>query len=86
MPEIPDHSYKISVIAGSGSGKTNAFLNLINHEPDNDKISLYKKDPCKAKYQLLINKRESTRLKYLNDIKAFIEYSNDMDDIHKNIE
>ena len=39
-----------------------------------------------AKYQLLINKRESTGLKYLNDSKAFIEYSNDMDGINKNIE
>ena len=38
------------------------------------------------KYQLLINKRESTGLKYLNDSKAFIEFSNDMDDIYKNIE
>ena len=41
---------------------------------------------CKAKYQLLINKRESTGLKYLNDSKAFIEYLNDMDNIYKNIE
>ena len=39
-----------------------------------------------SKYWLLINKRESTGLKYLNDSKAFIEYSNDMDDIYKNIE
>ena len=36
-------------------------------------------------YQLLINKRERTSLKYLHDSKASIEYSNDMDDIHKNI-
>ena len=35
---------------------------------------------------MLINKRESTGLKYLNDRKAFIEYSNDMDDIYENIE
>ena len=35
---------------------------------------------------MFLNKRESTRLKYLNDSKAFIEYSNDMDDIYKNIE
>ena len=35
---------------------------------------------------MLINKRESTGLKYLNDPKAFIEYSNDMDDIYENIE
>ena len=44
---------------------------------------LYAKDPYKAKYKLLINKRKRTGLKYLNDSKAFIEYSNDMDDIYK---
>ena len=49
------------------------------------KICLYAKDPYEAKYQLLINKRESTALKYLNDSKSFIEYSNDMDNIYKNI-
>ena len=74
------------IIGGSGSGKTNALLNLINHEPDIDKIYLYAKDPYEAKYQFLINKRESTGLKHLNDSKAFIKYSNDMDDIYKNIE
>ena len=47
---------------------------------------LYAKDPCEAKYQLLINKRESTGSKHFNDSKAFIEYSNDMDDIYKNFE
>ena len=46
---------------------------------------LYAKDAYEAKYQLLLNDRESTGLKYLNDSKAFIEYSNDMDDIYKNI-
>ena len=35
---------------------------------------------------MLISKRESTGLKYLHDSKAFIEYSNDTDDIYKNIE
>ena len=35
---------------------------------------------------MLINKSESTGLKHLNDFKAFIEYSNDMDDIYKSIE
>ena len=68
----------------SRSGETNALLNLINNEPDVDKIHSYAKDPYKAKYQLLINKRESTGLKYLNVSKAFIEYSNDTDDIYKN--
>ena len=60
--------------------------NLINHEPDIDKIYLYAKYPYEAKYQLLIKKRESTDLKYLSDSKAFIEYSNNMNDIYKNIE
>ena len=64
----------------------NALLYLTAYELDIDKIYLYAKDPYEAKYQLLINKRESTGLKYLNDSKAFIEYSNDMDDIYKNIE
>ena len=85
-PEIPDHPYWILIIGGSGSVKTNALLNQINNEPDIGKICLYAKDPYKAKHQLLINERESAGLKYLNDPKAFIEYSNDMDNIHKNIE
>ena len=85
-PEFPDHPYRILIIGGSGSGKTNALLNLIDNEPDTDKIYLHTKDPYKAKYQLLINKRESTGLKYLNDSKAFIEYSNNIDDTYKNIE
>ena len=80
-PEISDHPYRILIIGGCGSGKTNALLNLINHEPDIDNIYLYVEDPYKAKYQLLISKKESKGLKYLNDSKAFIEYSNDMDDI-----
>ena len=61
--EIPDHPYRILIIGGSGSGKTNALLNLISHEPDMDKIYLYAEDPYEAKYQLLINKRENTSLK-----------------------
>ena len=60
QPEIPDPRHRILIIGGSGSGKTNALLNLINHEPDIDKIYLYAKDPFEAKYRLLINKREST--------------------------
>ena len=61
--------------------KKKLLLNLINHKPDIYKIYLYAKDPYESKYQLLINKRDSTGLKYLHDSKAFIEYSNDMDDI-----
>ena len=84
-PYIPDHPYRILIIGGSGSGKSNTLLNLINNQPDIDKIYLYAKDSYKAKYKFLINKRESIRLKHFNDPKAFIEYSNDMQDIYKNI-
>ena len=37
-PEIPDHLYRILIIGGSGSGKVNALLNIINNEPDIDKF------------------------------------------------
>ena len=84
-PYIPDHPYRILIIGGSGSEKANALLNLINNQPDIDKIYLYAKDPYEAKYQFLNNKRESTGLKYFNDLRAFIEYSNDMQDVYKNI-
>ena len=50
-PYILDHPYRISMIGRSGFGKTNAFLNLINKQPDIDKIYLYAKDPYQAKYQ-----------------------------------
>ena len=43
-PYIPDHPYRILIIGSSGSGKTNALLNLINNQPDIDKIYLYAKD------------------------------------------
>ena len=60
--EISDHPYEILIIGDSGSGKTNVLLNLISHEPVIDKIYLYAKAPYEEKYQLLINKRESTGL------------------------
>ena len=82
---IPDHPYRILII-GSGSGKTNVLLNLINNQPDTDKIYLYAKDPYKAKYQYLINKREKAGLKHYDDPKAFIEYSYDTQGVYKNIE
>ena len=80
-PYIPDHPYRILIIGGSGSGKTNILLNLINNEPDIDKIYLYAKYLYEQKYQFLKNKRE----RHFNDRKAFIEYSNDMHDVYKNI-
>ena len=85
-PYIPDHPYRIQIVDGSGSGKTNALLNLINNQPDIDKIYLYAKDPYEAKYQYLIDKRKKVGLDYFKDPKAFMEYSNDMYDVYKNIE
>ena len=58
-PYIPDHPYRILIVGGSGSGKTNALLSLINNQPDIDKIYLYAKDPYEKKYQ------------YLSRIKSF---------------
>ena len=72
-PYIPDHPYRTLMIGGSGSGKTNALLNLINNQPDIYKIYLYAKHPYEAKYQFLVNKRERTGLKYFNDPKALIK-------------
>ena len=84
-PYIPDYPHRILIIRGSGSGETNALLNLINSQPEIDKTYLHAKDPYESKYQFLINKRESVGLKGLNDPKVFIEYSNDMQDVYKNI-
>ena len=55
-PYIPDHLCRILTIGGSGSGKTKALLNIIENQPDIDKIYLYANDPYEAKYQYLINK------------------------------
>ena len=71
-PYIPDHPYRILIVDGSGSRKTNALLNIINNQPDVDKVYLYAKDPYDAKYQYLINKREKLGLDHFKDPKAFI--------------
>ena len=85
-PYIPDHPYRILIAGGSRSGKTNALLNFINNQPNIDKIYLYANDLYEAKYQYLIKKREKVGLSHYDDPKAFIEYSNDMQDVYKNIQ
>ena len=85
-PYIPDHPYRILIIGSSGSGKTNALLNLINNQPDIDTIYLYGIDPYEAKYQYLIKKRKKVGLDHFDDPEAFIEYSNDMQEVYKNID
>ena len=49
-PYIPDHPYRILIIGGSVSGKRNTLLNLINNEPDIDKIYLCAKYLDRPKY------------------------------------
>ena len=71
-PYIPDHPYRTLIIRGSGSEKANV-------------LSHCKRSFC-SKNQLFINKRESTGLTHFDDPKAFIEYSNDMQNVYKNIE
>ena len=66
-------------------GKTNTLLNLIKNQEDIDKIYLYAKDPYEAKYQYLISKHKNVGLNHYDDPKAFMEYSNDMQDM-QNIE
>ena len=66
--------------------KKNALFNLINNQRDIGIIYLYAKDQYEAKYQYLFNKREKVGLDHFSDPKAFIEYSNDMQDVYKNIE
>ena len=83
-----DHPYimLILVIGSSGSGKTNVLLNLIDNQPDIDKIYLYAKDPYKAKYQYLTNIPEKVGIDHFDDPEAFIEYSNDMHNVYKNFD
>ena len=80
-PYIPDHPYKILIIGGSGSGKTNGLINLINEQHDIDKIYLYSRDLSEPKYEYLIKKREDAGIKPLNNPNAFIECSNNMEDV-----
>ena len=85
-PYMPDHPYRILILGGSGSGKTNTLLNLINEQRDIDKIYLYTKDLGESKYEHLIKNRENTGIKHLNDSKEFIDCSNTMDDVYENID
>ena len=83
---IPDRPYRILIIGGSGSGKTNALLNLIKEQDDIDKIYLYAKNFSEPKYPLLMEKRKNAGIKHLNDPKALIECSNAMDDVYEDID
>ena len=73
--------FRTLIVGPSGSGKTNTLLHLINNLHPIDKIYLYAKNIHEPKYEYLINKREQAGIKSLNDPHAFIEYSDDMNDV-----
>ena len=73
------------IIGGSGSGKTNTLINVINEQKHIDKIYLYAKDLSEPQYEYLIKNRENAGIKHVNDSNAFIECSNTIDDVFKSI-
>ena len=79
-------SNRILIIGGSGSGKINTLLNLINKQEDIDKIYLYAEDLSEPKYEHLIRNHENAGIKHLNGSTTFILCSNTMNDVHENID
>ena len=80
--------FRMLIIGPSGSGKTNTLLHLINNLNKTtpvDKIYLYAKDLSELKYEFLINNRKNAGIKHFNDPTAFIEYSDDMNDVYADI-
>ena len=73
------------IIDSSGSGKTNELINLVNEQHDIEKIYLYARDLSEPKYEYLIKKHKNVGIKHSNNPNAFIECSNTMDDVYKNI-
>ena len=72
---VPDHLYRMIIIGGSGSGKTNALINLIHEQNNIDKIYLNARDLSEPKYEYM----------HLNNPNIFIKRSNTMDDVYDNI-
>ena len=85
MPYNPDYPYRILIIGGSRSEKTNTLLNLINEQNDIDKIYLYARNLNDQTYKILIKKRKDAGIKHSNNPNAFIKCSNTMDDVFENI-
>ena len=81
--------FRMLILRPLESGKTNTLLNLIqnlNETTPVDKIYRYAKDLSEPKYEFLINNKKNAGIKHFNDSTAFIEYSNDMDDVFTNID
>ena len=86
--EDEDWPFRMLIIGPSGSGKTNTLLHLINNLNKTtaiDKIYLYAKDLAEPKYEFLINNIKNAGIKHFNDPTAFIEYSDNMNDVYADI-
>ena len=84
-PLIPDHPYRILIIGGSGSRKTNAMLNSINEQDDVDKKIVCKRFKGNQVW-FSIKKSKNAEIKHLNDLNAFIECSNTMNYVYEKID
>ena len=74
------------IFGSSGSGKTNALLNLIKEQNDINKIYSYAKDLSEPRYEFLIKKREDVKINCFNDPNAFTECSNTVNDVYENVD
>ena len=83
---MPDHPYRILIIEGSKSEKTNSLVNLIYEQNDIEKIYQFAKDLSEPWYEYLIKKRKNAGIKHVSDLNAFIECSNTSDDVSENID
>ena len=84
--QIPNHPYRVLIIGGSESGKTNVLLNLIKPQrPDIEKTYLYVKNPFESKYQFLINGQENIGVKQTINPKAFVDYTQTIDNYYENL-
>ena len=83
---IPDHPYRMLITGGSGSGKTNALLNSMKDQDDNDNIYLYARYLSEPKHEFLIKRREHAGIEHLNSAREFIEYSVSIDDTFSNVD
>ena len=82
-PFIPDYNYKILITGSAKFGKTDVLLNLIKNQwPDIDKSYLHVKDRFKSKYWNQSKGREKVGIKKLKTLKAFIDYSQVIDNVY----
>ena len=81
MVYIPEHAFRILIIGGSGSGKTNVLLNLTKHlRPNIDRICKYMKGLFEWTHQLVFVRKKKGVIKELKNPKPFIDYSQPTDD------